>query len=665
MGGDGFYKGLIVFSVVMMIFGYWLVFRMEAKKNSRKRPKKKQTNFLMYTKWHRRFLKSNLTHKGYTKVYNHVASLSLYTILECRVQAVKFYGISTGVALAIFIAGAFVTRDVISTLLMAGFAIVTKQMLVNKNLDGIQYKLYVELSSVLSSMREAYTIHQNIPDSLSFCNKGPLIGKPIDNLYVVLTDRDSDKKLNEFLKANNMRLMQTLALTCQRLNDEGDTSESEDGVSSYKQALLLMKNEVDDELEKLQLQRLLFNMLEYLPLAPVLAIRVVETFFISNIPGTSLIYNGIIGFIVKFVCISAALLGYYMISTINSPNYAKNDDRMDFIIGLTRNRTVHNFVTKLKPKKVRVNQKLKERFRQAISRRDIEYLYTEKCTYAVAVFILSFLAIIFIIIASKNFIYHNVKTLSMTGGMELTREEESRLYKIDCDVLAQYPRLPDRVELYNLLKSQFPTWYDLDINDQVQRIQSKFNNYYALRYHWWLPIISYLFAVVAWFAPEALLAFRKRLVKSEALEDVLQMQTLISILMYTRADTLDVIYWMGRLSQIHKDALTYCFYDYPSNPEKSIRTLRRTSNVPEFIQICEKLLSTVDHTTIYESFSDLLADRAHTMRMRKMVIEQTTYSKRRLASPLALAPLMILAVGYIILPLGILGFKEFTSVMGV
>ena len=149
------------------------------------------------------------------------------------------------------------------------------------------------------------------------------------------------------------------------------------------------------------------------------------------------------------------------------------------------------------------------------------------------------------------------------------------------------------------------------------------------------------------------------LVKTEAEEDVLQIQTMLSILMYTSLDTLAAIYWMIQTSKIHKDILLFCYHEYPSNPELSIERMKSKVNIAEFQNMCDKLISTIHYITLREAFADLVQEREHIMQLRELVQDSTIKKKRTIASPLAMGSLFALCVGHILLPIAILGIQEF------
>ena len=82
-------------------------------------------------------------------------------------------------------------------------------------------------------------------------------------------------------------------------------------------------------------------------------------------------------------------------------------------------------------------------------------------------------------------------------------------------------------------------------------------------------------------------------------------------------------------------------------------------NIAEFQNMCDKLISTINYVSLHDAFADLVTERQHVMQIREMVQENTIAKKRNIASPLAMAPLFILVIGYVLLPVGILGVQEF------
>ena len=225
------------------------------------------------------------------------------------------------------------------------------------------------------------------------------------------------------------------------------------------------------------------------------------------------------------------------------------------------------------------------------------------------------------------------------------------------------PELPDSATISQNVRKIQPKIDDISLQDEVSRITMKYNLWKKAIYHWWYVIVCYFIAIIAWFVPDLILAFRAYIIKSRAEEDVLQMQTVIAALMDTPLDTLDIIYWLEKNSVIHKDVLRYCYHEYTNDAEKALTRLKHQSTFVEFTRIVDKLMSTISQITVAEAFSDLGADRAHVMKMREMNTDEMIERKRAIASPLALAPAAMLAVGIMLIPIGVLAMTELTRAL--
>ena len=175
--------------------------------------------------------------------------------------------------------------------------------------------------------------------------------------------------------------------------------------------------------------------------------------------------------------------------------------------------------------------------------------------------------------------------------------------------------------------------------------------------------IAMTVATIAWFCPSLMLKQRKKMVLAEEEEDVLQLQTMLSVLRYTKLTTLDALFWLSRQSRIYASALTFAYHEYPSDPELALSRLRDKSHLPEFKQICERLVTTISQVTIREAFADLESERSHMIRVREMVQEASIEKKRRICSPISKAPLYAMIIGHIGGPIGILVIKEGKSLL--
>jgi hypothetical protein len=105
---------------------------------------------------------------------------------------------------------------------------------------------------------------------------------------------------------------------CYAVNRTGDAVLA-DGSSNFVSSLSLISNEVNLEIRRLRLQKSQFGSLELLPVLPVLTLGPIKSFFINTIPGTAVIYNGLMGYLVTVFIILCSLAAFKVITSITRP----------------------------------------------------------------------------------------------------------------------------------------------------------------------------------------------------------------------------------------------------------------------------------------------------------------------------------------------------------
>lgn len=602
-----------------------------------------------------------LTRSGLHRIHERVGTLGVYTADECKAVSVKLYKQSLFSIFAIITAAAFIYQDVLITLVACLMALAAKYMLVDKYLGKVYYTLLEELRICLSSVRQNYLRLGTIPDAISEAEKPHNLSRVMDEIFHILTEVDSMERLEEFLQSSPIRILQTFAIVCQQVNDTGDTKDGS-GASNFLRSLSMMEEEIQMEIRRLYLQKKKFGLLLVLPLTPVIGMGMIENFFVSTIPGTTVIYGGPLGYISKIAVILLCIGGFTMISRLNSGALVAFDDRNVTIVNLLKHKSVKSFVDDITPKDAYKRLAKYELIKKSLSLWDIDQLYLNKVIRAFSVFVLSVFLCVTATSMGRNFLYENVKSASLTSEANLTREEVLLRQRIDPIFLA-FPELPSTREMRNFITTYYPSADEFDIQSHSKRLTTKYEAYHNTKFHWWLLLLCYFTAFLGWMSPEFALKFRGTLVAKDAEEDVLQLQTLISSLMHTRVDTQDLLYWMWKSSQVHRRILLNAVHEYPSDPDIAIDMLKQRASSPEFKRMCDKMKLTSNQISIAEAFSDLITERSHIMHMRGITQEASVNAKRAIASPLALAPIYAMVVLTLLVPIIILGVSEITTAM--
>lgn len=653
-------KSFIIIAVIMMVLvSVMMILSMQyltkkRKMSPRQRMQKANKRFQFYYNF-------VLSRGTFRKVYEQIASMSVYNFMEARVTTVQFFEKALATAVVIFIICFIGLGDLISGIVVLMFCFVFLNSTINKRIDDVNYQQLKDISRLLLSIRENYTRVRNVPDAINDAEASPLLQKNMNQIYLICTATDSRSRLEAFYKECPNRILRTLATTCYIRSDSGE--DSSDGKSPFKQAIGLIKDEVDMEIRRQLNQRLMFNTLDKLPFVPLFLYPPIKIFYTNMISATAAVFNSAIGYVIKLAIILSSFVCYYILTTINNPSIARQDDRMLWLTKLMNRTPVKKFAKTLIPKKFRKQLEIRRTLTGCLSAKTIDYLYLEKLFYAGLLFIVGGIFTIIILISGRTMTYNSITTSTMTITLTYTAEQEKQTRAYDAQVLAMEAP-PPAEEMYGVFQKIFPKATDTELDTQVERLTSKFETYHNLTFKWWFAFVCMGCFGIGWCIPNFMLKLRVKMVASESELDVLQLQTVISILMDTSLDTLSVLYWLAKSSDIHKDALTFAYHEYVKNPIYALQHLKQKVSSPDFKAMCDKLITTVYQVTLAEAFEDLVSERQNTMQMREAVQMDSLKSKRNMAGPVATAPMMVWMVCAFILPIGIVAVRSAVSMLG-
>lgn len=630
-----------------------------------KRPRKKQTG--NFTRKNRRYLFYNdffLVRSNFRKIYNQVAGLSVYNLMEARVVTVGMFEKSMLLSIAFFVAAFLAYKDIVTGILIFLLSRVFMDFVVYDIIDEISSKVKTQLLHALTALYKSYVRCRNIPDAIHDIKVGPYIQKSFDNLYSILTLSDGKDRLAQFYRETPNRTMKTLATVSWVLNDQGDASMlvNAHSINSFQLAIQMLKSDLSIEELTHKKRRRLFKTIPYLPLVPIPLYPLLAFVLMKIFPAVSIAYDGVIGYVSKILLLLACFVCYYTVSTINSNNVARIDDRLRFLRNLLQNEKILKFAESLQSYSLLRRHKLQAKIEHSLSNKTLPYLYFERFVFSIVSFVFAVIVSLVIVSASKEAIYNNIIPSTLTTKVQYTEQEVLKVRQMDADILV-LDNLPDADTLIKRIRVTLPRITETEVETQLNRIQSKYNSYRNTRFYWWFSFIYLGAAILGSCLPLYLLNLRSKVVTAEAQLDVLQLQTVIAILSTTTLDTMDVILWLSKSSDIHKDVLITCYHEYAMDPQQAIYKLRRASTVPEFTSMCDDLLTTIHMVSLEEAFSNLVTDRESTLKEREFIETESLKQKRSAASSIVMFPIKALAVLGLILPIGYLAYMSAVSTL--
>lgn len=649
---------LILAIVLLVVLATYLIYSAQSFLVKRK----KLSDHEKFVRFNRRFnfyYDFWLSRKLFRKIFAQVSNLAVYNYMEARIQTVRFFERSLEIAAAVFVVSFIGFGDIVTGILLFMVAVILINNSISKRIDNVNYEGLRAISTTCSNLSDSYKRLRNIPDALNQCKPPKILERAVESIYLILTANDGRERLDTFFIENQNRQLRTLAVTCYLRNDTGeDTAEG----SPFRSALRLIKDEVDGEIVTQLNQRLMFRTLEYLPFIALFCYPIFKAVMQYIVPATTGVYASTSGYACKLILVLVVLGCYYVLSTMNNASVARTNDRLDFITNLLYHDKVRKFARTLIPKSFRKRQKIQEMIDGCLSSKNMEYVALEKFVFGVIGMIASVILSIAIIFGARRSIYDSLSDSSMTTQLTYTAAQEKAVLEFQHNIMDSGV-IPDEEAIKNFFMSEYPKITSLDLDAHTKRLQSVVTRYAKTRFRWF-----YCFVYIgAWFGghllSSGLLLLRSKLVESEAELDVLQLQTVIAILMDTSLDTLSVLYWLAKSSDIHKDVLTYCYHEYTRDPEMALDILRDKAAIPEFVDMCNKLKTTIEQVTLNEAFSDLILDRAVTLEIRKTVQLSALKRKRTLASPVAVFPVIVWMIIGFLYPIVVVALQTATTTL--
>lgn len=666
--------GLLIF-FLSIIAGVFVLKLSKQKINYKKQTKQEAFHCCLYEEY-----KKIPVIKTYIRIMTKkLSSMSVYSKNEVKVLISKYVTTTlicvtatTAIALLIF-------NDITSVILCAVLAYILLTTMLEKRMERINYIVYTQLKYAMESIRLEYMRCNDVVESLETATYGYRISKIMESIHGVLISARGELKLKEFFESTPFKPIQTLAYVCYSIHNTGDGYDKE-GNSTFITTLLIMNKDINQELERQDYQFMKFGKLEYLTLIPIPCIPFIQWFLLTYMPGTSVIIEGIAGYIIRTVIIVACIFCYDYIAKANSMHVVKEDDRILFIHNLLKYKYLHRFIKNITPKN-RKRRILKQKLENAFSKKTIEELYVEKLLYAVLIFGFCILLFISATITGKNYILHYTGSLSMISddkdykdknGKPIYTQEE--LYSMDLTYIGlrnqgkfNFNRLQggaavsEQEELTQLIRGTMPTINDLQVEDQKARLAKKYQWLQKIHFYWYYIDISFFIAVAAYFLPNVNLKKRNNYLKEEEEEEFLQLQTIMTILMSMNCDTMEALEHLNQISTIHKDMLTYCYQGYASNPMAELNTMIEKTPIPDFKRFIEKMKMTVDELSLEEAFIDLIQNREHICNVRDEVLKNNIDSRRNKCGQRAKLPFMMTLILLFVFPLMYMGYTEMMS----
>lgn len=638
-----------------------------------------------------------LTYKAIKAIYRELAQLSIYERKDLYVLSVMYFERSWAVFLGVLFLSIVIFKNILIICLCSVLAYRVQRGVMQKKLD-YQYNLVLKaVVEALNNIQQGYKQKGSIVEAMYIMEKPAILVKPLSIIEGILTEEDGDRRLETFCNQTPFRPLATLAGVCYTINSKGDT-EGVRGQSNFLEALDIIMLDVNAEIRKMHLITTRFKGIEYLPLVPIVGIGFLESYFVKIMPGTALMYGGALGYLSRVVIVLSSLWAHEYVTQITRYAPIKENDKVHWAMWLMARQKWRQAIEKITPKNEK-RRKMGLKLREALTMQTIEEIYTQKVVICLVAFVFTLGLFYTAAKAGRTYVTASTAQLSLVATDEMQQYTNETILELDTvytmqrdamaaplplqeelslklkslvgpltsaekEKLVEYPA-PSVESVTELVKGFMPALTDLQVQDQVKRLNDKYKAIKTTKFHWWMVWLSALVGLAGWKYPTKAQAKRRELVLVEAEEDFLQLQTLMSILMSLNIDTMDALKELAQHSRIHKDMLFYCYHSYPSDPELELTRLQAKTELPEFKRFIATLKLTIDQLSLEEAYTSLKVEREQIMTIRERTIEVNLLTKRAKCGSIIKIPMGLMVLGELLIPLGYLGYKEFANALSM
>ena len=579
-------------------------------------------------------------------------------------------------ALLIFLAIAIITIVIthanwllMSILLI--FELFIVDTMVEGMVDKIDNNLLKEQIDFFAEIRHAYheynmveeAIYQvSLDDEKNVSNQG-------ERIYEILSSDDPETELEKYYDVAPNSYLKEFAGISYLTQEFGDREE--DGASLYLKNITNITQEMQIEILKRDKLNYVFQSLAFISIAPVLLLEPLKNWATDNFAFTREFYFGKIGMVAQVLVVLLTVVSYIMTRKLKdnggvqagSSNNEHPWQEKVYKIPVVK-QVVNAFIPKRGSKDYRKMQKL---MKDSASKAKMEWLYVTRMALAIITVILSIIFFIFLHKIAVDYVYTEPTTRQQVIG-SLSEQNEKKARELTEQDNYFLNKLKGKLDITDveiqreMVKSKYYTEDDQYLEDDSKRIKNKLNVLNSESMQWFEILMAMGFGVIAYMFPVWMMIFQKKMRQMEMENEVMQFQTIIIMLMkIERVNVEMILEWLERYSNIFKEPIARCVNNYEAGAWEALEELKNSITNQDMIRIVESLQAAVEKIPIREAFDELDADRDYHQEKRKQANEMLISRKGLIGKGVGFAPMICLFVGYLIIPLVVIGISSMSS----
>ena len=545
---------------------------------------------------------------------------------------------------------------------------------IDGSVDSMDNNLLKEQLDFFAEIRHAYHEFNMVEEAIYQISQDDekAISRQGEKIYEVLIANDPETELEKYYDIAPNPFLKEFAGVSYLTKEYGDRKV--DNASLYLKNVNNITEEMQIEILKRDKIDYVFQSLSIISIVPVLFLEPLKKWSVGNFSFTQSFYEGKGGMLVQILVILLTIICYIMLrkvknngSTDRQATNQENPWQSKIYKNPIGKRIVNMFMPKDGTKEYLKVQKL---LKDSASKLKIEWLYVNRITYAIMAFAISMFLMITLHRVAINWVFTEPTTdYDLIGGLtDREKLEAEALTESDNQFLYMFQgklkTTKDEIEKEVRKSDDYAEATDEEIATAVDRIYEKLQTINSEFLRPFEVLIALVFMIIGYMAPIWILYFQYKIRLMEMEDEVMQFQTIILMLMRIERMNVEIILeWLERYSDIFREPISKCVNNYEAGAWEALEVLRTDTNYPLFIRIVESLQAAVEKIPIVEAFDELDSERDYYQDKRKETNERLIAKKARIGKLIGFAPMVVMFVGYLIIPLVAIGLTSMNSSM--
>ena len=632
---------------------------------------------VIYQKLYIFYLKTPFIKRYLLKLRRRLEIVNIDDEYLTRMQSAKILTRSFLIVIPLTIAIVVLTKGnalLMSILLI--FEVFLLDTFIDGRVDKIDNNLLKQQINFFSEIRHAYhefnmveeAIYQTAQD-----DDNPEMARQAEKIYEVLISDDPESELEKYYDVAPNAYLKEFAGVSYSTKEFGDRKV--DGASLYLKNLNNITQEMQLEILKRDKLDYVFQSLSVIAIVPMLCLEPIKNWAVSQFSFVESFYMGKDGMLVQILILIATFVCYILTRKLKDNGSTAKDTKNTenpWQEKLYRIKLVKKFVDLFVPKEgTKESRKIKTTMKEAACKDKIEWIYINRILLCVVSFFVSlFLFVQLHRITIQNVYTDPTNTYDIIGEMSSKeRMKAMELTESDNEYIKYFKGKADLVQAdiekamqKGNINKDYIDKKEEEIAGAAERILGKIHTINS-EYLGWLEVLgAMIIAMIAYMGPIWMLKFQKKMREMEMEDEVMQFQTIILMLMRIERVNVEIILeWLERYSNIFRDPISKCVNDYESGPWEALEAMKEEVTYQEFIRIIESLQAAVEKIPIKDAFDELDTERDYYQSKRKESNERLISKKGMIGKGIGFAPMVLLFVGYLIVPLVFIGLTSMST----